>query len=134
MSDDIARECERLVLRFAVYGDSGEHDRLAGLFVEDGVFIRPSDPEHPIVGRAAILDSFRRRPRDRVTRHFCANFLITEQGPQTASGISYVLLFAGNAADGRVSRQLVGEYRDRFVRTEDGWRFSRREGSISLTA
>ena len=28
--------------------------------------------------------------------------------------------------------QIVGEYRDRFVRTPDGWRFARREIEVSF--
>lgn len=133
--------CERLIRRFTLLNDRKEADALADLFTEDGVFARPTDPGNPVVGRAAIRAFFATRPRNRLTRHLCTNTVIDVEGPDAARGISYVLLYTGLAADppgdGPVpadAAQLVGEFRDRFVRIDGEWRIAERLGSLTFTA
>jgi hypothetical protein len=127
--------CERLVRLFAVLNDAREYERLAGLFTEDGVFARPTAPDVPIAGRAAILAFFRSRP-PRLTRHIVANTLISVETPERARGVSYVVLYsaAEGASPAKVDAPLlVGAYDDTFVRTAAGWRFARRLGSVALS-
>lgn len=129
-------ECHRLINLYAELNDEGRWEELASLYVPDGVMARPSAPDAPIGGREAILSSFLARPA-RYTRHICANILVDVESSHFARGRSRILLFTGEAGPGeKLPRQsgtpLVGQYRDRFVRTADGWRFSERLGSLSF--
>jgi hypothetical protein len=52
-------------------------------------------------------------------------------------GVVYLTLWRHDGDEGRRvapldQPALVGEYRDEFVRTPDGWRFARREVEVSF--
>ena len=135
----IEQACARLVNRFAVYNDSGEFDRLAALFIEEGRYARPSAPDTFIEGREAILASFTARPGNKLTRHVISNVIIDVEDERHASGLSYIVLYTA-ALDNPAKLglkanpvQLVGEFYDRFVLTADGWRFSERRGTVTLS-
>jgi len=78
------------------------------------------------VGREAILTAFKGRP-PRVTRHICSNIVIDVESATAARGSSAMLLFT--SADGA---PLIGGFEDRFVLTEQGWRFAERRGTLSF--
>lgn len=107
------------------------------LYTEDGRMSRPATPDEFITGRGAILESFRDRPT-RAARHIVANVVVTLKGHGHASATSQILLFIGSAsADGGLpvlsgSAPLVGTYRDQLIRTEQGWRFVERRGSLDF--
>lgn len=130
-------DCTRLINDYASLNDARRWEEVAALYAEDGVMARPSAPDQPIVGRDAILASFLARPPG-VSRHICGNIVVTVESPDTASAHSMILLFSGTAAkDGGLplldkKPARIGEYRDRFVRTEDGWRFAERLGVLSF--
>ncbi|WP_207481958.1 nuclear transport factor 2 family protein [Arenibaculum pallidiluteum] len=134
-------QCERLVRRFALLSDAGDADGLAALFTEDGVFARPTRPDQPVRGREAIRAAFAARPRDRLTRHFCANTVIDVLGPDRARGHSYVALYTGSAGTGAQGAaapaadpvQLVGEYRDTFALVDGQWHIAERIGSVTFS-
>ncbi|HWK54940.1 MAG TPA: nuclear transport factor 2 family protein [Hyphomicrobiales bacterium] len=135
----IEQACTRLVNRFAVYNDLGRFTELAQLFIADGRYARPSAPDTFIEGREAILASFTARPSDKLTRHIISNVVIDVQDEQHASGISYIVLYTA-ALDNPAKLglkanpvQLVGEFYDEFVLTAEGWRFSERRGTVSLS-
>lgn len=119
----IEADCARLVNLYANLNDAGDWAAVAALFAEDGMMTRPSAPDQPIVGRAAILAAFLARPAG-TTRHICANIAIEVESETRARGESAMLLFTGAAAP------LVGSFHDRFVLTTAGWRFAERHGSI----
>lgn len=118
-------DCARLIALYANLNDEARWDEVAALYAEDGVMFRPTAPDAPIYGREAILAAFKSRPA-RTTRHVCSNVVITVESPDTASGVSAMLLFTGAAAP------LVGSFHDRFVRTAEGWRFAERRGSLTF--
>ena len=120
----IEADCARLVALYANLNDAARWDEVAALYADDGVMFRPTAPDTPITGRAAILAAFQGRP-PRQTRHLCANIVITAEGPDRASGHSAMVLFQPDAAP------LVGSFHDRFVRTAQGWRFAERRGSLA---
>jgi hypothetical protein len=130
-------ECTRLVNLYVNLNDEGRWDELAALYAEDGLMTRPTAPDAPIVGRKALLDSFLARP-PRASRHVCANIVVDVESPTSASAFSVILLFTGAAdpAGGLPTRDegppLVGTYRDRFVFTEEGWRFAERHGALTF--
>ena len=129
-------ECRQLALRFTAHNDRQEWDEMCSLLTENATFARPTDPDNPLKGRAAIQAAYEARATDRITRHICTNMIITAMSPSQASGTMYALLYAGstgNPADlGLVAdgRQLVGEFADDYVLTEDGWRIDSRRGRI----
>lgn len=134
---DIERECTRLVLRSLRAFDERDWEAYASLFTEDGVFIRANAPREPLVGQSAIRTALAARPASRLTRHLCTNIEIDVIGAEQARGFCYLLLYAGDAsqpedAGGRPADgvQRIGEYRDTFARTPEGWRIGRREGRL----
>lgn len=137
LARDIEIDCTRLVLRFTDIVDAGRYEELAELFAPDGVFYRPAEPDKPITGVDAIIDSYRKRQSPNVSAHLLTNVLITAESVSTASGSTRILFFAAprDAASepgkGRKATvQLVGRYTDRFVRTAEGWRFAERRGEM----
>ncbi len=139
-TDPAAQACVRLVYRAAFYTDHGRWEELAGLFVEDGRLVRPSDPT-PIVGRANILTALRTRPR-RTTRHLLGYVLVEMHSATRAHIDSAVTLFSGPAATAGpgataalpVTGQaiMVGNFEDEVTLTGEGWKFVARGGSMAL--
>jgi len=119
----IETDCARLIALYANLNDAARWDEVAALYAEQGVMTRPTAPDAPIVGRAAILAAFRSRP-PRTTRHVCSNVVIDVDSADEARGTSAMLLFTGAPAP------LVGSFHDRFVRTAEGWRFAARHGTL----
>lgn len=132
--------CSKLCNQFAVFNDAGRHEELAGLFIEEGRYARPLDPENFVLGRAPILAAFKARPQDKVFRHLITNIVIDVLDAKSARGLCYVTLFSGstnNPAEkfGLKANPsiLIGEYHDEFVLTDLGWRFSKRAGRLIFT-
>jgi len=119
-------ECARLISLYAQLNDAARWDDLAALYAHDGSMTRPTAPDAPAVGREAILTAFKGRP-PRVTRHICSNIVIDVESATAARGSSAMLLFT--SADGA---PLIGGFEDRFVSTEQGWRFAERRGTLSF--
>jgi ketosteroid isomerase-like protein len=127
-----------LITRYAALSDAGDWEALAALYTDDGRMNRPTAPDDFIVGRAAILQAFRARPR-RAARHIVANVLVTLDGDSGARASSQILLFIGVAhGDGPAALSttppLIGTYHDRLVRTVRGWCFAERRGSLDFRA
>ncbi|MEG3146312.1 nuclear transport factor 2 family protein [Sphingomonas sp. RT2P30] len=121
-------DCARLINLYAMLNDEGRWPEVAALYTEDGSMTRPTAPDAPIVGRAAILAAFESRPR-RTTQHVCSNIVVTVVGRDEAVATSAMLLFT--AAD---VAPLVGGFADRFRRvTGQGWRFAERRGSLTFS-
>jgi SnoaL-like domain len=133
----IERVCSRLVLRSIRAFDERDWTGYAQLFTPDGAFIRANAPDAPLVGRDAIRETLSARPATRLTRHLCTNIEIDVLDERNARGLCYLLLYAGDASEpesvaGRQADGVhrVGEYRDTFVQTGEGWCISRREGRL----
>lgn len=121
----IEHDCAKLVARYANRNDAADWEAVTGLYAADGRMARPSAPDAWIVGRDAILAAFTARP-SRTTRHVCSNVEITVLDARTATGESAMLLFTGEGAP------KVGSFLDRFVLTEEGWRFAERRGLVTF--
>jgi SnoaL-like domain len=119
-------ECTRLINLYANLNDEARWEEAAALYAEDGLMTRPTAPGDPIVGRAALLASFRARP-PRTSQHIVANIVVDVESETEARGYSVILLFTGKDAP-----PLVGSYRDRFVLTGEGWRFAERRGALTF--
>jgi SnoaL-like domain len=113
----------RLVIEHAWRTDNGRSDTLYELWAEDGELDLGSST---LRGRAAIAEWGRQlveRPPWLTIHHVCGNMRFVAEGPDTAAGSTILTVFMD--ADGTRSSVpfAVGEDRDRFVRTESGWRF-----------
>lgn len=140
--DDLQRlliqsNCRDLVMRAARHADANEPARLAELFAEDGLLVRPN--AQPMQGRDAIRRAYEQRPADRLTRHIVTNTVVEVESASLASALSYVLLWTGCISDeagtfGRLAqpRQVLGEFNDRFMLSDSGWRIARREARFVL--
>lgn len=129
--------CARLITEYAALLDAGRWDDVAALYVPDGRMSRPTAPDDFIEGHDAILASFTARP-PRISRHVCINIRVDVRGGHQATASSQILLFTAEAAadDGLPIQSpappMVGTYADRLVRTEAGWRFAERRGSLDF--
>jgi ketosteroid isomerase-like protein len=134
----IERACERLAIDYCHFTDHGEASRVADLFTDDGVWVAG---DTVMSGRARILRGFQHRENNaaRMSRHVCSTMQIDVHDADNASGCVYLTLYRH---DGDPERKLsplngpamVGEYRDAFRRTPDGWRIARRELFIAFMA
>jgi hypothetical protein len=132
----IERECERMVSLYCHYVDHGEAERVADLFAKDGVW---KSPQVTMDGADQVRAGFRQRQENggRTSRHVCNNCVVDVIDEDHAQGCVYVTLYKHDGEEGqRIAPldgpEMVGEYRDRFVRTPDGWRFARREVEVSF--
>jgi SnoaL-like domain len=133
------RACERLIYRYAQLLDLGEADQVPELFVDDGVWELPGRIR--FAGRAELDAGIPSRlfAPGRTARHLCMNVVIDVLGPDEATGTSYMVNYRHDEPSG-VAAELaptgdpvyIGEYRDRFVRTEDGWKFQRRRTELAF--
>ncbi len=135
---EIERECERLVTRYCHLIDHGEAARVVDLFTDDGVW---AGPGVKMEGREQIGKAFaaRQAQAGRMSRHVCQNFLCDVLDEDRAEGVVYLTLYrqdgeAARAVSSLTGPQMVGEYRDRFVRTEAGWRIAERRTLVSFLA
>jgi hypothetical protein len=132
----IRQACTDLIVRYAYLNDERRYEELAALFTEDAVLYRPSAPAQGIVGRPAILAAFRKRPADTMTFHVTSDILVEVQDEARAEARSRILLLSGTRpqdgsalpADARAP--VPGVFRDVFLLTPQGWKFSERRGTF----
>lgn len=120
----------------------GVGERVAELFSEDGAFVSPLGT---MQGRTELQRGFQQlsNANTGVTRHVCSNFLCEVVDEDRAEGVVYVTLCSHNRHDGPVGTEkgavaplngpkMIGEYRDRYVRTSSGWRFAERKVAVTF--
>jgi ketosteroid isomerase-like protein len=136
----IVQACTDLIHRFAERNDARDADALADMFVEDGVFARPTMPDKPMRGRETIRAQFHARPPGKMTRHICVNTVVTVSSASEASACSYMLLCTADFPEGATlpvkadTKQLLGAFDDKFALDSDGtWKFKHRQGSLAMT-
>ncbi|MCP5146040.1 MAG: nuclear transport factor 2 family protein [Gammaproteobacteria bacterium] len=127
--------CEKICRQFANYSDRADFDALSALFTDDGVYYRPSVPDVAITGRETLRTEFGKRP-PLVIKHLVSNCVIDVVSPTSARGFSYISYIAAPKSDAAlplVAGPLhLGEFEDRFVLTEDGWKIRERRGRLAL--
>ena len=120
-------ECERLISDYAYFRDREEPEPYAAVFARDGVFeFRGTRFE----GRQAIAARLAEGAGKVITRHVMSNVRIDPIGPDEAAGTSLVTLYQADL--GELPRSVegfvgIGEYHDRFVRTDEGWKIAHRK-------
>jgi len=132
----IEHACARLVSEYCHLVDHDQASKVAGLFTDDGLW---TSPDTTLTGRVEIERGFTRREQNhrRMSRHICSNLLIEVLDETTARGVVYLTLYRHDGEEGRSSSPIgppafIGEYRDEFRKTPEGWRFKRRETRVAF--
>jgi hypothetical protein len=119
-------ELSRLVIEHAWRTDNGRADTLHELWAEDGELDLGSTV---LRGRPAIAEWGRQlleNPPWLTIHHVCGNMRFVMDGADAAIGSTILIVFMdANGTKSSVPFD-VGEDHDRFVRTEQGWRFASR--------
>jgi ketosteroid isomerase-like protein len=128
----IEHACEKLQKAYGIYADQLDEARFAALFVEDAWIKVPEQP--PFKGHEAIAAGIKgMRALGLVYRHLITNAVVDVIDERHAEGLCYLMAFnSAAAADAGGARPMemattLGEYKDTFVKTKDGWRFQSRE-------
>ncbi len=129
-------ECQQHLNKVSLLTDRQDWEGLALCYTVDGVLARPSDPQHPIVGRDAILTSLSARP-PRTTAHLLGNSVFEIVTVDFVKAVSRVWLVSGpkQETDSPVSSDsqlLAGTFVDELVWDGDQWLTSRRDGSVEV--
>lgn len=141
MKDDerraIEADCERLIKRHVNLNDAQDWAGCAALYTGDARMGRPSQPGTFVEGCEAILAAFEARP-PRAQRHQVGNIVIDVEDADHARAFSVIVLWQGDRTpDGELptmsaNSPLIGWYRDKLVRTAEGWRFAERAGGLDF--
>lgn len=141
------QNCTNLIVQYTHYIDLGQTDKVWELFSNDGIWEMPA-ANLRFEGREQLKSGISANLSGAtwLARHICTNTLVELTGPDTAQGLTYMINYRhyfdhpiDAAAD--VDRELapigpvrhIGEYIDRFVRTEYGWRFAHRRTRLAFS-
>ena len=126
---NIEQSCARCSISYGVAVDGKDYDSFADQFSEDAILeLGPTK----VQGRSEIRDFITKRPDDAVSKHVFTNILIDVESDNSASGVTYLVLYKGQSPNGNPitsipNPALVGHYEDHFVRTGDGWKIASRK-------
>jgi ketosteroid isomerase-like protein len=134
----VQQACYDLAVDYADIVDSRDWARFREIFAEDAVFgLTRGGPM--LRGLDAIISAFTARPSMDITQHFITNIRVRVESRDAASGSARVLFYSADANapisdQGRAAlpMQMMGVYKDRYVRTAAGWRFAERIGTFTL--
>ena len=135
---EIERACERVILDYSRALDLGDMNAAADCFAANGSMARPMNPDVVIQGREAIRASLLTRPKALHTKHLATNIMIDVQGPDAATGLSYLtmvsVMLGEDAKPPHVSPGPLwfGECVDSFVLEKGVWKLLDRRGSIQM--
>ena len=128
-------EIRQLLARYNFAIDFGEIDSWVQTFTSNGVFSCLGMPEGtPLGGTHRGADALRAYAETHFSinqgraRHWNWNLLI-EGNNDSATMQCYLNAYSAGQGDTALFR-VTGVYRDRMVRTDDGWRFIEREVTI----
>jgi len=119
-------QLSRLVIEHAWKADNGQADTTHELYIDDGELVLPPGPIH---GREALREWGRQIVDNtpwRTIRHVCGNMRFVYDGDDNNAAIGTTILTVFMVADEQAATTVpynVGEDHDRFLRTEQGWRF-----------
>jgi uncharacterized protein (TIGR02246 family) len=113
-----------LLVDYCLHLDTMDLDALAALFTRDCDVVYGPGEQLQSRGREALAKSLERMWRWARTSHHLSNLRVHFDGPDSANVISYVVAWH-ERPDGSTAT-IYGQYRDRVLRTEAGWRIHQR--------
>ena len=125
-SGEIEDACRALVMGYAVHRDQHNPDEFAALFTENAVLDVLGER---FEGRQALKQRMLDARGGQWSVHLMSTILITPTSDKSAHGTSYVTVYMGEPGDSPVPLTTpsgVGEYHDRFVLTDEGWKIAER--------
>jgi uncharacterized protein (TIGR02246 family) len=128
----IAWDCQRILTKFCLFNDGKRSDELANLFTPDGVWIRLGQS---LTGRENIRKAMEARPATALHLHVLSNVIVTVTDADQAEVTSCKSIYydaAGESLDKPIplnGPKWVSVYTDKFMRTDEGWRIARMEGT-----
>ncbi|WP_326524503.1 nuclear transport factor 2 family protein [Sphingomonas sp.] len=128
------QDCIALMTDYNIHLDNVDADAFVALFTQDAVFRRvvPAEPALEFTGHAGLRRSLELviQASPRIRRHLLSNARVTIVDDREARGFCIGLAIHGPRGTLPVPMgglELVGEYRDTYRRTAEGWRIARRE-------
>ena len=136
---NIEQACAALCIDYCEFIDAKDFAALLRVFAEDSIFVSPATPDREIRGTGAIVAALSGIPSTLFTQHLAFNIRIHAESTNTATGSCRILIYMADATEaespeGRKAapRQVIGIYRDRYLRTASGWRIAERRGQTLL--
>jgi hypothetical protein len=126
----IAWQCMQVSYAFAYHIDHGEFEELIQLWVPDGAFDRVGQV---LRGHEELRAAMRDRP-NMTTRHVFTNFHFHRIEPDEAEATAYCMSyhalvpFEGEPVIYGTTQGRLLEFRERYVRTAEGWKFAEHNG------
>ena len=124
VNEDDYLKLSRLVIEHTFRADHDRSDTLFELYAGNGELTLPGIT---LRGREAIREWGQRIVENapwRIIRHVCGNMRFVSTGPDTAEGVVILTVFMVAGQDNATTLPLtVGEDHDRYIRTEEGWKF-----------
>ena len=112
-------EIDQLYARYNFAIDSGDAEGWADTFTSDGIFGGNTE------GRAALVEFAKNfhKGQNGAARHWNTNLVVTPTA-KGADGACYLMLW--NTSDRPATITVSAIYRDKLVKTANGWRFKSR--------
>jgi ketosteroid isomerase-like protein len=111
--------------RYGTAIDAMDYDTLATLFTDDASVIYRGYPE--MTGGQIVSAFLKERTAATTWHQHNVNVMDVQLDDDSATTLTYFIAHAVGLAGGPETVRLsVGEYRDKLVRTETGWRISER--------
>ena len=126
----IERECREIMVRMGHHLDSGRFEEFVDHFTADAEWHRRGKQ---LKGREAILAQLHKRSPTLILRHVFTNFVVNVHDMDHAHCQAYMLGFRYDSGEVsstpppfRDANRALWIYHDDLVRTEAGWKVSRR--------
>jgi len=125
----IKDKCRALSLRYGRLQDQRRYEDLPELMTVDGTYTRLEEE----LTISDFIEWVGTMPPNK-TRHFVTDIDFSEISEVSAEGISYYTLYL-HGGDEKTPYPLdgpfvIGEYHEKFIKTDDGWRIKNREARI----
>jgi ketosteroid isomerase-like protein len=131
----IQMECQQVLNKVTNLLDQAQWEALVTHYTDDAVLFRPSDPNNGVVGKQAILESFKARP-PKTTAHALVNTEFDIKNDTLVVAYSRVWLSSGPAVESGAANSegplMIGSFIDTLEYHDDRWLIKERKGGIEL--
>jgi 3-phenylpropionate/cinnamic acid dioxygenase small subunit len=123
-------QCAKVLTHYYNLVDQGDFDTAVKLFTPDVVWSMGGDEYS---GREGNLSGMRKLLDESLIRHVISNIVVSVIDEDHAEAVTYLVVYCypkQDVADGKlqtVAANRFSEVVNKMVRTEEGWRISRRE-------